>query len=77
MRDKKNLGWGGSTMDDAMPSSLFSALFSYALTYSSLSNVSRLTIVILDCLDVQFLSCLGDLIKHEYRVARYELLVAS
>ena len=75
MRDKKHLG-EGSTIDDAMPCSPSSALFSYALTYSFLSNASHLTIVILDCLDLQFLSCLGDLVKHEYRVARYELLVA-
>ena len=74
---KKIKGGGGSTMNNAKPISLSSALFSYALTYSFLSNVSRLTIVILDCLDVQLLSCLGDLVKHEYRVARHELLVAS
>ena len=75
MRDKKHLG-EGSTIHDAMPCSPSSALFSYALTYSFLSNASHLTIAILDCLDLQFLSCLGDLVKHEYRVARYELLVA-
>ena len=51
MVDKKNLGGGGSSMDDAMPSSLYSALFNLQFP------VSRLTIVILDCLDLQFLSC--------------------
>ena len=40
-----------------------SALFSCVLTYSFLSNVSRLTIVILDCLNLQFLSCYGDLVN--------------
>ena len=64
-------------MDDAMPSSPSSALFSYVLTYSFLSNISLLTIVILDCLDLHFLSCLGDLVKNEYRVARYKLLNVS
>ena len=59
MRNKKKLRGvgGGSTMVDAMPSSPSSALFSCVLTYSFLSDVSRLTIVILDCLDLQFLSC--------------------
>ena len=42
---------GGSTMDDAMPSSPSSALFNLQFP------VSRLTIVILDCLDLRFLSC--------------------
>ena len=76
MRDKKHLG-EGSTMDHAMPCSPSFAIFSYAVAYSFLSNASHLTIVILDCLDLQFLSCLGNLVKHEYRVDRNELLVAS
>ena len=51
----KNLGGGGgSTLDEAMPSSPSSALFSCVLTYSFLFHV--LTIVILDFLDLQFLS---------------------
>ena len=50
-------GRGWSTMDDAMPSSPSFALFFCVLTYSFLSNASLLTIVILNCLDLQVLSC--------------------
>ena len=46
-----NFRGGGSTMDDAMPSSPSYALFNLQFP------VSRLAIVILDCLDLQFLSC--------------------